>query len=193
VDIVVESGSKYLSSGSSVIGFVSFSKSRSTFYRFFSSKLQEWRRINGAVPSPFNCWIVSEHITTLPLRMTFLSRLTIEIVKFLDNLKFVNRVCYPLLPSHPSYQMAQKYFSKITDNINYNNNQKLEILGPPVLFFHLTLNSKDYSSLCGKLNKTNGNGIKFASSYGSVHSQFDIHSKTGDSNEFGCDDAQKKK
>ena len=51
-------------------------------------------------------------LETLHLRMERHSENALKLAQFLEKHKKVNWVNYPLLPSHPSYELAQKYLSK---------------------------------------------------------------------------------
>lgn len=72
--------------------------------------MKSWRTVGGAVASPFNCWIASNGIQTLPFRMDYLSKSTLELAQYLEGLPCIPRVLYPLLSSHSCFQIANKLF-----------------------------------------------------------------------------------
>ena len=114
VDIVIESGTKYLSGkGDVLLGIVCVRKNNQTkedrIISAIKSRLDRWRSITGGSPSPFSCWLVSKGLETLPLRVKAQSKATVKVVKFLENLPFVTRVIHPSLQSHP-YHSRIKYF-----------------------------------------------------------------------------------
>ncbi len=66
----------------------------------------------GFCLSPFNAFLFHLGLETLHLRMERHSENALKLAQFLEKHKKVNWVNYPLLPSHPSYELAQKYLSK---------------------------------------------------------------------------------
>lgn len=65
----------------------------------------------GGALSPFNAWLVSRGIVTLPERMTVHSKNGLAVAKFLESHPKVKRVIYPGLESHPHYNLAQEQMS----------------------------------------------------------------------------------
>jgi cystathionine beta-lyase/cystathionine gamma-synthase len=62
----------------------------------------------GAVPSPFDCYLVLRGLKTLPVRMRQHCAIAQSLASFLESQPGVARVRYPGLPSHPEYQLAQR-------------------------------------------------------------------------------------
>jgi len=62
----------------------------------------------GAVPSPFDCYLVLRGIKTLPLRMQRHAATATELARRLEGAPGVERVHYPGLPSHPQYALARR-------------------------------------------------------------------------------------
>src|SRR2546423_3556056 len=60
-------------------------------------------RTAGPAISPFNAWIVLKGMETLRLRMRAQSAAALEIARWLEAHKAVERVHYPELPSHPQH------------------------------------------------------------------------------------------
>ena len=65
----------------------------------------------GGALSPFNAWLISRGLTTLPLRMQQQNTTTIKLAQFLENHPKVSRVFYPGLESHPNHQLARTQMS----------------------------------------------------------------------------------
>lgn len=65
-------------------------------------------RHTGAALSPFNAWVLSKSIETLPLRMERHCRNALELAAWLQEHPAVQQVRYPHLPSHPQYQLAKR-------------------------------------------------------------------------------------
>lgn len=128
VDVVVESGTKYLSGkGDAVLGVAvvydhgpplstaseeddDVSPARRALLTALPQKLRVWRRLIGSSPSPFNAWLISKGLETLSLRMQHLSIKTPEVADFISKLPPVTRVLHCGSPSHPHFELAQKYF-----------------------------------------------------------------------------------
>lgn len=63
----------------------------------------------GPALSPFNAFLLLQGLETLSLRVQRHVDNALELAKWLEAHPQVNRVLYPGLPSHPSYEHAQKY------------------------------------------------------------------------------------
>ncbi len=66
----------------------------------------------GACLSPFNAFLLLQGLETLPLRMERHSQNALAVAKYLSEHDSVAWVNYPGLPSHPSYELVQKYLPK---------------------------------------------------------------------------------
>jgi methionine-gamma-lyase len=62
----------------------------------------------GGALSPFNAWLISRGLVTLPERMERHCRSTARVAGFLETHPKVARVVYPGLPSHPHHALAQR-------------------------------------------------------------------------------------
>jgi O-acetylhomoserine (thiol)-lyase len=63
----------------------------------------------GPSLSPFNAFLFLQGLETLHLRMERHSANALEVAQFLEKHPLVSWVNYPGLPSHPSYELSQKY------------------------------------------------------------------------------------
>jgi len=63
----------------------------------------------GPAQSPFNSFLFLQGLETLPLRMERHSQNAQKVAEFLEADSRVSWVAYPGLPSHPTYELAQKY------------------------------------------------------------------------------------
>ncbi|MCC6313086.1 MAG: O-acetylhomoserine aminocarboxypropyltransferase/cysteine synthase [Thermomicrobiales bacterium] len=70
----------------------------------------QYLRDLGAAISPFNSFLITQGIETLPLRMERHSQNAMAIARYLSEHPKVSWVNYPGLPSHPAYERATKYF-----------------------------------------------------------------------------------
>ena len=62
----------------------------------------------GAVPSPFDCWLVLRGIRTLPYRMRAHSENAVKVAAFLSRHSGVDAVHYPGLDEHPGHPIAAR-------------------------------------------------------------------------------------
>jgi cystathionine gamma-lyase len=60
----------------------------------------------GAVPGPFDCWLVLRGIKTLAVRMKQHEQNAMAVAQFLEQHPKVERVIYPGLTSHPGHELA---------------------------------------------------------------------------------------
>ncbi len=105
-DIVMHSTTKYLNGHSDVIGGAVVTNDKG-----LHEKLQFLQNAVGAVPSPFDCFLVLRGIKTLAVRMERHEESSIKIAQFLDNHPKVKKTVYPGLQSHPGHQIAKKQMS----------------------------------------------------------------------------------
>lgn len=101
-DIVMHSTTKYLNGHSDVIGgFVATSNDR------IAEQLRFLQNAVGAVPGPFDCWLVLRSTKTLAVRMKQHNENAMQIASYLESHPKVQNVFYPGLPSHPQYALAK--------------------------------------------------------------------------------------
>ena len=105
-DIVMHSTTKYLNGHSDVIGGALVMNDKELY-----DKLQFLQNAVGAVPGPFDCFLVLRGIKTLAIRMERHEQNAIKIAQFLENHPKVRRVIYPGLKSHPQHELARKQMS----------------------------------------------------------------------------------
>ncbi len=101
-DIVVHSSTKYLNGHSDVVGGIVVTNEGAA-----AERLQFIQNAVGAVPSPFDCWLVLRGLKTLALRMREHDRNAREIASWLDKRDEVEKVVYPGLPDHPQHELAK--------------------------------------------------------------------------------------
>lgn len=66
-------------------------------------------RDTGAAISPFNAWLLTQGLETLPLRMERHSQNALAVARFLSEHPKVSWVNYPGLTTHPAYERASIY------------------------------------------------------------------------------------
>ncbi|XP_065836325.1 putative cystathionine gamma-lyase 2 [Oscarella lobularis] len=103
VDIIVHSVSKYMAGHfDGIIGAVV------TNDVVLHEKLKYYQSYGGAIPSPFNCYMATRGIKTLPLRMNKMMENAKAIALYLQKQAEVDFVCYPGLESDPGHEIAAK-------------------------------------------------------------------------------------
>jgi len=101
-DVVVHSTTKYLSGHSDVMGGVVVTREATGI----AGRLRSLQAHGGAVPSPFDCWLVLRGIRTLPYRMRGHCANAAAVASFLAQHPRVERVHYPGLLNDPGYAVA---------------------------------------------------------------------------------------
>jgi cystathionine beta-lyase/cystathionine gamma-synthase len=102
-DIVVHSTTKYLGGHSDVIGGFAATNDPTVADRLFFLQ-----KSLGAVPGPFDCWLVLRGVKTLAVRMRQHCKSAHAIAAFLERHPRVERVFYPGLPGHPGHAIAAR-------------------------------------------------------------------------------------
>ncbi len=102
-DAVIHSTTKYLGGHSDTVGgFVAVKDDA------LAEKLYFLQKSLGAVPGPFDAWLVLRGIKTLALRMRRHCENARQVAAFLEGHAAVERVLYPGLPSHPGHEVARR-------------------------------------------------------------------------------------
>jgi O-succinylhomoserine sulfhydrylase len=71
-------------------------------------RIYRFSRITGPALSPFNAWVLSKSLETLPVRVDRHCENALQVAEFLESHPRVNWVKYPFLPSHPQFDLARK-------------------------------------------------------------------------------------
>ena len=102
-DIVLHSTTKYLGGHSDVVGGFAAMNDPT-----IAERLQFLQKSLGAVPGPFDCWLVLRGIKTLAVRMQRHSQNAEVVALWLSRNPLVEQVLYPGLPTHPGHDVAAK-------------------------------------------------------------------------------------
>jgi cystathionine gamma-lyase len=102
-DFVVHSSTKYIGGHSDVVGGAIMTNNDE-----LEKQLRFHQNAVGAVPSPFDCWLLLRGIKTLALRVDRQSQNAMEVAQALEKNKAVKRVHYPGLASHPGHAVASR-------------------------------------------------------------------------------------
>jgi cystathionine gamma-lyase len=99
--VVLHSTTKYINGHSDAVGGALVTRDAE-----LGDRVRFLQNAMGAVPSPFDCYLVLRGIKTLPLRMQRHVESAREIAARLERAPGVLRVHYPGLPSHPQYALS---------------------------------------------------------------------------------------
>jgi cystathionine gamma-synthase len=103
-DLVVYATTKYLGGHGDVLGGAVVAHARDALFE----RVRAIQGSGGAVPSPFDCWLVRRGIRTLPWRMRAHSDNALKVATFLATHPRVEAVHYPGLASHPQADVARR-------------------------------------------------------------------------------------
>jgi cystathionine gamma-synthase len=107
VDLILHSTTKYFGGHCDVLGGIIVAKADDEFFE----RVRRIQYCGGAVPSPFDCWLVLRGMRTLPWRMRAHSENAMKVASFLAQHQQVEHVHYPGLSSHPEHELATKQMS----------------------------------------------------------------------------------
>ena len=105
-DIVIHSATKLIDGQGRVLGGVTVGR------KDLIREIYLFARNTGSALSPFNAWVLSKSMETLPVRVDRHCQTALTIAEFLENHPKVNWVKYPFLKSHPQYALAKKQMSQ---------------------------------------------------------------------------------
>jgi len=103
----------------------------------------------GLNPSPFDCWLITRGLKTLPLRIENQTENATFLARKLESHKLIDQLIYPFNKNHPQYKLAKSQMK----------------IGGSMMTLKLKLNKKDTFNFCKKLEY-----FKLAESLGGVES-----------------------
>lgn len=101
-DAVMHSTTKFLNGHTDVIGGAIVARQNDEFFQ----RVKKVQANVGAIPSPFDCWLLMRGIATLPWRMRAHSDNALRVATYLSRHPRVETVHYPGLPAHPGHDIA---------------------------------------------------------------------------------------
>lgn len=104
VDLVMHSTTKYLAGHSDVTGGAVICRERTPFWE----RLRGVQANVGAVPSPFDAWLVLRGLRTLGVRMAVHDANARRLAEALSRHPRVTRVHHPALAAHPGHDVARR-------------------------------------------------------------------------------------
>jgi cystathionine gamma-synthase len=131
-DLVVHSTTKYLGGHSDVVGgFVATNDDS------LAERLYFLQKSLGAVPGPFDAWLVLRGIKTLAVRMRQHCENARRVARFLDGHDAVERVLWPGLPGHPGHDVARtqmRDFGAMVSFLTETEDEAVELVARTKLF-----------------------------------------------------------
>jgi cystathionine gamma-synthase len=106
-DLILHSTTKYFGGHCDVAGGIVIAKKDDEFFQ----RVRAIQYSGGAVPSPFDCWLILRGMRTLPWRMRAHSENGMKVADFLAQHRRVEHVHYPGLHSHPGHEIATRQMS----------------------------------------------------------------------------------
>lgn len=111
--IVVHSSTKYLNGHSDVVGGIVVTNDDEV-----ADELRFLQKAAGAVPGPWDSWLVLRGTKTLHLRMAAHNENGMRIAQFLEEHTGIERVYYPGLSSHPQHELARRQMRGFTGMVS---------------------------------------------------------------------------
>lgn len=106
-DYSMHSTTKYLGGHSDLMGGAVIARARDEFF----DRILLQQKQGGAIPSPFDCWLLMRGIRSLPYRMRAHCQSAHAIAGFLAAHPAVEAVHYPGLESHAGHEIAARQMS----------------------------------------------------------------------------------
>jgi cystathionine beta-lyase/cystathionine gamma-synthase len=126
-DVVVHSTTKYLGGHSDLIGGFAATNDPTV-----AERLLFLQKSLGAVPGPFDCWLVLRGLKTLAVRMRQHSDNARAVASFLAGHERVEKVLYPGLPDHPGHDIAARQmrdFGGMVSFLTRTEEEAVELVG----------------------------------------------------------------
>src|SRR6478735_1683427 len=105
-DVVVYSGTKHIDGQGRVLGGAILGTKE-----FIDGPVKQLMRHTGPALSAFNAWVLTKGLETMSLRVRHSSATALRLAEWLEEQPAVSWVKYPLLKSHPQYELAAKQMS----------------------------------------------------------------------------------
>jgi len=131
-DVVLHSTTKYLGGHSDVVGGFA-----GTSDPTIAERLRFLQKSLGAVPGPFDAWLVLRGLKTLALRMERHCANARSVVAFLSEHPRVTQVLWPGLPEHPGHEIAARQMRDFGGMVSFlveSEAEAVELVGRTILW-----------------------------------------------------------
>ena len=102
-DLVIHSSTKFLGGHSDVLGGAVLTSNET-----LAERMRFHQNAVGAVPSPFDCWLLLRGLKTLQLRVVRQCENALAVARWLEGQDAVTQVYYPGLESNPGHMLARR-------------------------------------------------------------------------------------
>ena len=127
-DCVMHSTTKFIGGHSDVLGGMLIVKDQK-----LGDRLHFIQKSGGAIPSPFDSWLLLRSVKTMSMRVQKASDNAIEIAKFFSDHDSIDSVIYPGLSSHPQHELAKKQQRSPHDKVLYGSMISVIFKSKPLL------------------------------------------------------------
>ena len=138
-DYVMHSSTKFFSGHSDILGGVICTNHTDAI----STGIRDYQILAGAVPSPFDCWLLNRSLATFPLRFAAQCSNAAIIAGYLEKHAGIEKIFYPGLLSHPNHELAKQqmtngFGSIISVLVKGGKREALRFAGGLNIFKHAT-------------------------------------------------------
>jgi cystathionine gamma-synthase len=137
-DFVMHSTTKYLGGHSDLTGGAVIVREQDEFFE----RIRLFQQQGGAIPSPFDCWLLMRGIRTLPHRLRAHCDNAMAVAQFLAGHAAVQTVHYPGLPNDPGHAVAAKQMARFGGMLSFEvkgaRAEALRVTGGVKLFTRAT-------------------------------------------------------
>lgn len=128
-DISVHSTTKYLGGHSDILGGAVITNNNEQLFE----KIRLIQRVQGGVPSPRDCWLLSRSIRSFPYRMRAHNENAGKVAHFLNDHPKIKEVYYPGLETHQGHNIAKAQMKDFGGMISFlidgGTKEAVEIVG----------------------------------------------------------------
>ena len=116
MDLVMHSTTKYIGGHSDVTGGALVAREAGAW----AERLRFLQGASGAVPSPFDCWMLLRGTATLSVRLRAQSTTALTLARWLERHPKVEQVFHPGLESHPQHTLAKRQMRGFGAMLSFN-------------------------------------------------------------------------
>lgn len=116
MDLVMHSTTKYIGGHSDVTGGALVARESGAW----AERLRFLQGTGGAVPSPFDCWMLLRGTATLNVRLQAQSATALKLAHWLEKHPKVEQVFHPGLESHPQHALARRQMRGFGAMLSFN-------------------------------------------------------------------------